>query len=96
MSWSKESSSSRGYGAAWRKMRLRVLARDKYLCVICKKSEAKEVDHIKEKAKGGTDDIENLQSLCVQCHKDKTNNRGFGCDSRGMPKDPNHHWNNEK
>ena len=33
---------------------------------------AKEVDHIITKAKGGTDDPDNLQSLCVQCHREKT------------------------
>ena len=31
-----------------------------------------DVDHIKSKAKGGTDDLENLQLLCKECHKKKT------------------------
>ena len=30
------------------------------------------VDHITPKAKGGTDDDDNLQSLCTACHDAKT------------------------
>lgn len=33
---------------------------------------ATDVDHIKPKAKGGTDDDNNLQSLCHSCHSHKT------------------------
>ena len=33
---------------------------------------AKEVDHILAKANGGTDDPNNLQSICVACHREKT------------------------
>ncbi|EJG27017.1 HNH endonuclease domain protein [Acinetobacter baumannii IS-123] len=35
-------------------------------------SPATDVDHIKAKAFGGTDDPDNLQSLCGTCHKEKT------------------------
>jgi 5-methylcytosine-specific restriction protein A len=31
-----------------------------------------EVDHITPKAKDGTDDPENLQAICIECHKAKT------------------------
>jgi 5-methylcytosine-specific restriction protein A len=66
----------RGYGHAWRKLRRIVLARDKYLCQLCLKSgrvtEAQVVDHITPKAKGGTDNLDNLQSLCNHCHDHKT------------------------
>jgi 5-methylcytosine-specific restriction protein A len=31
-----------------------------------------DVDHIKPKANGGTDDETNLQSICEACHKEKT------------------------
>lgn len=84
MAWSKESSHSRGYGAAWVKKRKFVLARDNGLCVPCGKSGrltiATEVDHIVSKANGkrkGMSDavIEsdtNLQSICNECHKAKT------------------------
>jgi len=49
---------------------------DQPLCVLCKArgviSEATELDHIIPLFKGGTNDIENLQALCADCHKDKT------------------------
>ena len=32
----------------------------------------KAVDHIKPKAQGGTDDDENLQCICNECHDAKT------------------------
>lgn len=33
---------------------------------------ATEVDHITPKAKGGTDDADNLQAINAECHKRKT------------------------
>ena len=66
----------RGYGAAWDKLRRFILARDKHQCQAClvkhRYTPATEVDHITPKAKGGTDDAENLQALCRSCHQDKT------------------------
>ncbi|MEG9303316.1 HNH endonuclease signature motif containing protein [Psychrobacter celer] len=35
---------------------------------------ATDVDHIINKAKGGSDDPSNLQSLCRKCHRSKTAN----------------------
>lgn len=35
-------------------------------------ADAFEVDHIKPRAKGGTDDLENLQALCTACHAVRT------------------------
>src|SRR5690349_4431915 len=68
----------RGYGTAWEKLRLVVLERDQRLCQPCLKqdrvSPAHAVDHIKPKAQGGTDDLDNLQSICRTCHQDKTLN----------------------
>ena len=47
------------------------------LCLECSKqgqvSMATEVDHIKPLFKGGTDDPTNLQSLCDEHHRSKTN-----------------------
>ncbi|EML2487243.1 HNH endonuclease [Providencia rettgeri] len=64
----------RGYGSKWDKIRPRILQRDKHLCQNClpRAVEAKTVDHIIPKAHGGTDDDNNLQSLCWPCHKTKT------------------------
>ncbi|TVT77629.1 HNH endonuclease [Acinetobacter colistiniresistens] len=70
------STTERGYGHAWRKLREKVLQRDGYLCVnhYAKGEivEATDVDHIVSKEKGGTDELDNLQSLCAQCHQEKT------------------------
>ena len=72
----RESRHKRGYGTAWDKLRKEILERDKYLCQPCRRggqsTVAKMVDHIKPKAKGGTDDPGNLQSICAPCHLDKT------------------------
>lgn len=74
--WGNTSRHERGYGRTWDKLRLTILARDKHLCQVCLKAGritvATEVDHIKPKAKGGTDDHDNLQSICTDCHTDKT------------------------
>jgi len=46
------------------------------LCVRCEAhgrlSLATDLDHIKPLCKGGSNDLDNLQGLCAQCHKDKT------------------------
>ena len=56
------------------------------------------VDHVVPKAQGGTDDLENLQSICQECHDIKTQaEKGarlkLGCDATGTPADPDHPWN---
>jgi 5-methylcytosine-specific restriction protein A len=76
----RPTSHARGYGSKWRKLRNYVLALDP-MCSHCKREIATEVDHIKRKADGGTDDTENLQGLCHECHKVKTlreNSKGGG------------------
>lgn len=77
MAWQhSKSRQERGYGAAWVRLRHRIMARDKHLCQSCLASSryvpATQVDHITPKAKGGTDDLTNLQSLCDACHRRKT------------------------
>lgn len=58
------------------RIRERALRRDGWLCVCCaglgRTTVATEVDHILPLFKGGTDDLENLQSLCGECHARKT------------------------
>jgi 5-methylcytosine-specific restriction protein A len=83
---SRVSAADRGYGAAWRKARARVLARDCGLCQVCKaqgKSRpATEVDHIINKAQGGNDLDSNLQAICKPCHKVKTAAEAKGANRR--------------
>lgn len=71
-----KTATERGYGHSWRKVRKQALERDQYLCQECLKhgiaTLATDVDHIINKAQGGTDELNNLQSLCNPCHKNKT------------------------
>jgi 5-methylcytosine-specific restriction protein A len=86
-------------GRKWLAIRARQL-RLHPLCGHCMEkgfvSEAVEVDHIVPLFKGGTDAWANLQSLCAQCHADKTREdlgqRVIGCDASGIPIDPKHPW----
>ncbi|MES0444966.1 MAG: HNH endonuclease signature motif containing protein [Desulfobacterales bacterium] len=68
----------RGYGASWTKTRIRILKRDSYLCQPCLSNDryapGTQVDHIIPKAKGGSNDDDNLQAICNECHKTKTAN----------------------
>ena len=65
------SSTSRGYGANWRRLRTMVLARDP-VCVACERRPSRHVDHIRAKASAGDDSMENLRGLCEGCHQRKT------------------------
>jgi 5-methylcytosine-specific restriction protein A len=77
-SWHHERKSrhERGYGVAWDKLREQVMRRDLRLCQPCLRKDrvtaAHAVDHIKPKAKGGTDELTNLEAICRPCHLDKT------------------------
>ena len=66
---------ARGYGTAWDKVAALVKAQEP-LCRPCNKlgitRAADEVDHIVPKAQGGTDDRDNLQPICADCHALKT------------------------
>lgn len=60
-------------GRAWRKIKDQVHVRDNYTCQHCGIVTLElECDHIVNKAQGGTDDLNNLQSLCKPCHAKKT------------------------
>jgi len=78
MAWHSTSRQSRGYGRAWDKMRVRVLRRDCYVCQCsrCKADgvvrPASEVDHVVPRAKGGGDELANLQAINAECHRIKT------------------------
>jgi 5-methylcytosine-specific restriction protein A len=90
----KLSRHDRGYGYEWVKLRHIVLDRDMYLCQPCyrngRPTPAKQVDHIIPKAQDGTDDLENLQAICNDCHKAKTQAEATGdkrmkFNDKGMP-----------
>ncbi len=78
----KGSSTSRGYGANWRRLRRMILSRDP-ICVLCRRAPSVTVDHIKSKAERGKDEDENLRGLCDACHKRKTGQDG----ARGRARD---------
>jgi 5-methylcytosine-specific restriction protein A len=70
--------SGRG-GRPWRRKRAAILLRDRYTCQQCGHIGMDlEVDHIINVARGGTDDDENLQALCIPCHKSKTASESQG------------------
>ncbi len=55
-----------------------VLAKDNWTCCSCGRSSREEgitleVDHIIPRSKGGTDDLDNLQTLCKKCNIGKSN-----------------------
>jgi 5-methylcytosine-specific restriction endonuclease McrA len=70
----RPTSSQRGYGtAAWQRTRLAVIARDEGVCQLCGHlvqgdDRDAHIDHIKEKADGGGDELENLRLLHRSCH----------------------------
>jgi 5-methylcytosine-specific restriction endonuclease McrA len=52
-------------------VRARVFARDGFCCVNCGTGERLTVDHIVAKALGGSDALDNLQTLCASCNSRK-------------------------
>lgn len=106
--WSNKRDVGRFTGRPWRRLREAVLVRDKYLCQPCLRSgrytEAQEVDHIIPLAKGGNSEPSQLQSICVACHKQKTqvdsgNGKKIAIGSDGFPvsariaaRKPGGHW----
>lgn len=66
------SASKRGYGARWRQLRKMILARDPVCQAEGCGEPSTDVDHIKPRRDGGTNDPANLQGLCHECHSRKT------------------------
>lgn len=67
--WERTRTPARTLPADWRRIRARVLARDRHRCVDCGAREQLEVDHI-----GNRDDhsVANLRTLCARCHRRRT------------------------
>jgi hypothetical protein len=61
-------------------VRIKVLSRDNFRCVFCGKSPATDIgtklhiDHVVPFSKGGTNTLENLQTLCEDCNLGKSDN----------------------
>ncbi len=59
----------KGFNYGYSSRRKAVLHRDNYTCQCCGKKNCRlEVHHIKFRSDGGTDDEENLITLCKECH----------------------------
>lgn len=89
-----KSSTARGYGARWRRLRALVLERDRYLCQ-CEECQrlgrvrpAGEVDHVTPKAQGGTDAPDNLRAIARDCHRRKTQAEALAGHHRPPRPDP--------
>lgn len=64
-----------GRTAISQRLRFLVFQRDAYTCRICKESGVKlEADHIVPHSRGGSNDIDNLQTLCGPCNRGKGGN----------------------
>ena len=57
-------------GAAWERVRRQALDRDGHRCQKCGRAGRLEVHHVLELAHGGTNDMNNLNTLCRACHID--------------------------
>ena len=61
-------------------LRLKILSRDNFRCVLCGKSPATDfgtklhIDHVLPFSKGGKSILDNLQTLCKECNLGKSNN----------------------
>lgn len=59
------------HSGKWKKLRIKVLDRDGWLCALCG-AVANTVDHIHPRVKGGDMwAMDNLQSLCKSCNSSK-------------------------
>lgn len=83
--WAKKpTATKRVTGRKLQAMRERLFKADP-LCAECRRNDrvtlATQRDHIKPLAEGGTDDDDNVQGLCMDCHDAKSkaeSQRGFG------------------
>ena len=60
-------------GKVSNKIRFQIYERDDYRCCKCKRSDNLEIDHIIPISKGGKSTLDNLQTLCRECNKNKGN-----------------------
>jgi hypothetical protein len=58
--------------AAWASLRLAVLERDGYRCTTCGATTELHIHHRQERRHGGSDTLDNLQTVCADCHMQTT------------------------
>lgn len=51
-----------------------ILNRDNHKCQHCSSTQKLEIDHIIPLVQGGTNDLSNLQTLCLTCNRQKHSN----------------------
>lgn len=68
----RPSANARGYDYDWRKTRAAFLKAHPWCMADECTEKATDVDHIMPRAKGGTDEWDNLQALCHSHHSSKT------------------------
>lgn len=57
----------------WQRRKRAVFSRDGWRCVECERYKRPlHCDHITPRAEGGGDELDNLQTLCQDCHNKKT------------------------
>lgn len=78
----RPSAAARGYGRRWRRLRAWYLARHPICELAGCLDPATDVDHIVAKARGGGDELNNLQALCHRHHSQKTALRDGGLGRR--------------
>lgn len=70
-------------GGTRQALRKAVLARDGHRCLKCQATENLTLDHVVPRALGGTNDKDNLQTLCLRCNFQKGSKSR--ADYRGKP-----------
>jgi 5-methylcytosine-specific restriction protein A len=77
--YQRDPDSVKRYGQLWRKIRARFL-KEHPLCEMCKRegklTPAKQVHHVVPLANGGTNESNNLMSVCLACHSTITAKEG--------------------
>lgn len=78
-------------GKQWQSLRQLVLDRDHYVCQYCGRPNSNTVDHIRpiEIFPDDKDNINNLATICWQCHalKTKFEQKYYGCGQGNIPTD---------
>ncbi len=74
-----DSLTGEGYSdsSRWNKIRQQIFLRDNFCCIWCGTNQNLTVDHIKELSMGGTNQLDNLRTLCKDCHEKRHNKKIF-------------------